>query len=102
MPVAQQMTDAMCSDNLKKGKSGTMDGLLQLMTLLQCSKLVVVVHEINPYSKDSVQIQGFLLTLLHHKLNSQENVPKVLLISVKGARHFTRSQVLKTQFLLML
>lgn len=44
-----------------------------------------------------MQIEGFLPTLLHHELDPQENVPEVELISMKGARQFTRSQVLKAQ-----
>lgn len=43
-----------------------------------------------------MQIYGFLLTLPHHKLDPQENVPKVQLISMKRTRHLTRSQVLRT------
>lgn len=44
-----------------------------------------------------MQIQGLLLTLLHHELDPQENVPEVQLIPVKRAGQLTGSQVLKTQ-----
>lgn len=44
-----------------------------------------------------MQVQRVLLTLLHHKLYPQENVPQVQLISVEGAWQLTRSQVLKNK-----
>ena len=47
------------------------------------------------HSEGSMQVQRVLLTLLHHKLYPQENVPQVQLISVEGAWQLTRSQVLK-------
>ena len=49
------------------------------------------------HSEGSMQVQRVLLTLLHHKLYPQENVPQVQLISVEGAWQLTRSQVLKNK-----
>lgn len=57
---------------------------------MKCSVQPAATH-----CKSTVQIQGFLPTLLHHKLYPQENVPKVQLISMKGARQLTGSYVLR-------
>lgn len=45
-----------------------------------------------------MQVEGLLLTLFHHILNPQENIPEVQLISMKWARQLTRSEVLKVSY----
>lgn len=42
-----------------------------------------------------MQVEGVLVALLHHKLHTQKDVPKVQLIPVEGTWQLTRSQVLK-------
>lgn len=48
-----------------------------------------------------MQVEGILLTLFHHILNPQENIPKVQLISMKWARQLTRPEVLKVSYQLV-